>query len=230
MIQIGPFWIITIASYVGVFLIFLTILLIKNRASKKFNILQYFIEEIISSNDKLSYPLKIAQYAFVIPSALPIFLVAFNYSVFGNFLFVESIIAAVLLLLSLLNIIMSYIPVRNVKPHSVVTTVHLTTTLLMSALTSFNGIYFFYLYQSQSTGGVYQLILGIVSIIFTILMILIIFNPKLKTWYLLESEVEEDGTIATKRPKIFPLAFSEWLSIFIAFISGLIFILELLKM
>ena len=229
MIAIGPFWIITIATYVVTFLIFFTLVLIQNKTSKQFNILQYFPQEILSNKDRLTPAIKVAMYAFVIPSALPIFLVGLNFQAFGSVAYIEIVIASILLLLSLLNIIITAIPVQNTKPHIIISTIYMTVTLLLCGLTGFNGAGFFYVYQTINMGSIPHLIFGILATLLTIAMIFIMFNPKLNKWYQLETHTEDDGTLVTSRPKVFPLAFSEWLSMLIAFTAGIFFILELIR-
>ena len=52
-----------------------------------------------------------------------------------------------------------------------------------------------------------------ILILFAIAEFVLLFNPKLSSWPKLEAEMEEDGSISTKRPKIFVLAATEWATV-----------------
>ncbi len=229
MIDVSPFWIIVISTYAGLFILFFIVLLVNNLIFKKFNILQHFPVEIMSEKSPTSLLLRIIQYACLFPAILPMILVSVYFDSFGGLLPIEIIIGAVVLFSACLNVVLSYIPARNTKPHQIIATIHMSISFLLASLVTFNGFYFMYLYNSQSTGSVYHMILGIVGALLALGMFAVIFNPKLLNWYRLDKETNDDGTISVTRPKIFPLAFSEWLSIAISFLSGLIFIFELVR-
>ena len=124
---------------------------------------------------------------------------------------------------------MSFIPVDEIKARNILVTFEMALTFLMSALTSFNGIYFYLLYLSKSSGSIAHLILGITSGILAISSIILIFNPKLREWYKLQINNEDDGSQSIYRPRLFILAFSEWASLIISYLSVFIFIFELVK-
>ncbi len=229
MISVNPFWIIILASYVSLFVAFLILTNVYSLISKKFNILQYFPYEILSQKNPLLLIGKVCLYGFAIPSFLPIILILIYKESFGSLLYLEICISMVTLFSSLVNVIVSQIPVEHTKPHNIITTIQLSVSFLLSALVSFNGYYFFFLHNEHSTGSPLHLVLAIVSTVITLVMLFIMFNPMLKHWYQLEKVTSESGEVTIKRPKVFILAFSEWLSIILAFVSGLLFIIELIK-
>ncbi len=51
----------------------------------------------------------------------------------------------------------------------------------------------------------------------------LLFKPKLADWPKLETEMEEDGTILTKRPKIFVLAATEWATILLGLLGSIVY-------
>ncbi len=52
--------------------------------------------------------------------------------------------------------------------------------------------------------------------------LLLIVNPKLRTWYKLEAKTQKDGTVLHQRPHLFVLAWSEWMLLLIAIIAFLL--------
>lgn len=72
-------------------------------------------------------------------------------------------------------------------------------------------------------------IIGAPAILFAILSgvlglgaILVMINPKLSNWAKLESSVDESGAVTERRPKIFILAFSEWLVLFLGVVLSIV--------
>ena len=59
-------------------------------------------------------------------------------------------------------------------------------------------------------------------ILLALMKLVILMNPKLAHWPKLESTMDESGAMSTERPKIFVLAFSEWLLIGLHFISAIL--------
>lgn len=62
----------------------------------------------------------------------------------------------------------------------------------------------------------YLLLLAIAHVVLAVGKASILLNPKLSRWTELSAYMEEDGSISTKRPRPFPLAFSEWLCFFLS--------------
>lgn len=54
---------------------------------------------------------------------------------------------------------------------------------------------------------------------------LVLINPRLAHWGELKATVDQDGNVNTFRPKPFVLAFSEWLLIFLSFVSSFLALL-----
>lgn len=69
---------------------------------------------------------------------------------------------------------------------------------------------------------------GIKVMILTILVVtslaklVILLNPKLAHWPKMVSTMDENGAMSTQRPKVFVLAFSEWLLILLHYISSIL--------
>lgn len=58
--------------------------------------------------------------------------------------------------------------------------------------------------------------------IISVLPLLLLVNPKLRTWYKLEAKTKKDGTVLHQRPHLFILAYSEWMLFLIAFVAFLV--------
>ena len=63
---------------------------------------------------------------------------------------------------------------------------------------------------------------------FIIALLIIMINPKLRDWARLEKQVNGDGTISYRRPKVFILALSEWLTILINHLSFVLILILVL--
>ena len=65
------------------------------------------------------------------------------------------------------------------------------------------------------------LIAAIVSVLLFLLSFLPLLNPKLKDYAKLEAHTLPDGSVELRRPKIFPLAASEWWEILLGLLGFL---------
>jgi hypothetical protein len=133
----------------------------------------------------------------------------------------------ILMIAAILHIVASlfliFIPLNLIK-------VHLFDSLLSMVLSvaHFGALAFVSLSDYQILLNPADLVIGIISLVFTLISFGIIMNPKLNNKISYVEVKNEDGSISYKRPKYFVLAFSEWLSIFmvpIAMILTLIFYL-----
>ena len=66
------------------------------------------------------------------------------------------------------------------------------------------------------------LLLAIVFVVLAVAKASILLNPKLSRWTELSAYMDEDGSITTKRPRPFPLAFSEWLCFFLSIATSIL--------
>lgn len=71
------------------------------------------------------------------------------------------------------------------------------------------------------TQDVMAIVAMVVSAILSVTMLLLIMNPKLTFKIYLDKSVDAEGNEVLKRPKIIPLALTEWMAIFVYFISPL---------
>lgn len=125
-------------------------------------------------------------------------------------------------------IVLTYlIPLKYEKEHLIISTVLMSLTFLSLALASTRQILAYSMLNRFSEGG-YHLILGIIGVLFTLLMGVIIFNPKLKNWANLEEHLKGDEKYYI-RPKFFPLAYSEWSAIGLSLVAQILFLTSLIN-
>ena len=67
----------------------------------------------------------------------------------------------------------------------------------------------------------------ILSFVLGLLSALLIVNPRLSRWSQMETEMSEDGSVSTKRPRPFVLALSEWLLFLFNLFGVILFLLGL---
>lgn len=132
----------------------------------------------------------------------------FDYYVLTNFSNIYCLIlGAGFVFLLILNICLNIISPNKIKAHLLVATLYMLVMILVSGVTS---LYFF---TSYFIGGDLYIVFGVLFAIVSLSQIVITLNPKLSNWAKLESVTNDDGTTSLIRPKIFILAFSEWLTI-----------------
>ena len=80
---------------------------------------------------------------------------------------------------------------------------------------SMNGI-FLWAASRGLTMEIASKILGTICFFAAVAAVLVMMNPKLKDWPLLENVAEPDGTVSFRRPRPFILAWSEWILLFVS--------------
>ena len=92
---------------------------------------------------------------------------------------------------------------------------YIISTILSAIVSAIYLLYFssktdFYLGNQLALRIVFSVIFSLIFVFFIIMA----FNPALRNWWRLKTEISEEGVITNTRPKIFVLAFSEWLCLF----------------
>ncbi len=123
--------------------------------------------------------------------------------------------SAILLTLCIVGVIVNvmglfipFVPVKYARAHLLIDILYFILTfftLACVALTAFEDY--------QNFDGVFSLVMTIVAAVFTILYFAVIMNPKLSGWAKMDKNENSDGTVYYSRPKYFPLAYTEWLTI-----------------
>ena len=163
----------------------------------------------------------------------------FKENPYGNFLFIfsgfaisifyilnpytESIYRTISIIVSIafamVLICLILMPLYYLKTHMVLS---ISSMLLAMVLPLFN---MFLALNQRKTGllnqtqDIFAVISIVVSALLSFTMLLLILNPKLSFKIYYEKAIDADGKEIMKRPKIIYLAFTEWMSIFIYFLS-----------
>ena len=129
---------------------------------------------------------------------------------------IMALIAALAFTMILICIIM--MPLYYLKTHMALSIVSMT---LAMALPLFNLLMAYNQYKVEPNNM--KQVLMIISMVFSgilaLIMIALILNPRLTFKIYLDKETDSNGQEVLKRPKIIPLALTEWVSILVYFLS-----------
>lgn len=119
-------------------------------------------------------------------------------------------------LLLVTEILLVLITPSNEKPHFAL---YLVASLLSSLAYVMEGLSFLALRDLFSFSEA-LIVMAVLFFTLGILSLLPLTNPRLKRWYELEVSSNPDGTVSYHRPKVFPLALSEWILLFLFALSS----------
>lgn len=222
--QFTPVWIITFCVYLlcSFAIVFLAKFIAKPVDSYNFSFRRIFPFEVINRSEK-SLPYRILLCVFVAASFAPLFNLFTSYGQIAN---VEAISIAVCCVFGLASIcfaFLHYFDATHTKVHLILFVFFVCLTLLGNALAAIKGIAVYRAFLRHNQQMVVSLIGGILCGVCAIFGIFIAVNPKLKNWANLE-KVNNNY----ERPKVFILAYTEWLSFFLLVIGELSYFLVLL--
>ena len=166
---------------------------------EKFNFLVDFPFEMKSKSNRLTLLFRITLAFFCGISSIDS-LVLFYLS--SSYL-IEKTLSLLIIFNSFLLVSLFIIDTRNYKAHLASSILFMIFNFLSYGLLAYLTF--------RSNFVFYPMWLGIVSLIIAVIILLIAFLPSLKNWYVLKKD--EEGNLS--RGKIFPLAFIEWINIFI---------------
>ena len=167
----------------------------------------------------------------------------FKENPYGNFLFIFSCFTVILayiinpytsiyrivglviaIILAMLLLCLIMMPLIYLKTHLYLTCFVIALSL---ALPLFNFFLAFNQYKLNVSDlhNVFSILSMVYSGILAVLMILLILNPKLTFKIYMDKSIDKDGKEVLKRPKVIFLALTEWLSIFVYFLSPIAILL-----
>ena len=132
-------------------------------------------------------------------------------------------IACLLGLAGLCFVFLNIFDVTHVKPHLITFAIFALLTLLGSVLVTTRGFVAFDLFKKHGTNEWLFIVSAALSALVSVLVLLLIVNPKLRSWARLD---QVDGEYV--RPKRFPLAYSEWAVLLALFLTEVIYFIQLL--
>lgn len=229
MLTVNSFWIIVLIIFVVGFLVELFFIFLLSHIDKiKYSLFRNCPSELIDGFPH-GYLFKYVNLISSLISISFIALIVVYKEEFGDLYILTILIASFISLTNLLSISLVNISIFYTKQHSIISSIYMALSFFVTLMVSFYSFYLSSLYMRYSTGSAYHLSLGIISSLFSVLSLIILFNPKLKNWAKLDKIKSNDEVIYT-RPKYFPLAYSEWVMIALSFVSGIIFLLSLLNL
>lgn len=131
---------------------------------------------------------------------------------------IMSLIAAIVFTMVVICILM--MPLYYLKTHMVLSCSAMVLAMVLPLFNLFLALEQKNLATNQ-TQEVLCIISMVISAILSIVMLILILNPRLTFKIYLNKTIDSEGNEVLKRPNIIFLAFNEWLSIFIYFLSPL---------
>ena len=132
-------------------------------------------------------------------------------------------IACLLGLAGLCFVFLNIFDVTHVKPHLTIFGIFALLTLLSCALVSVRGFVAFDTFRKHGSVEAIFMVSASLAAVIALFVLLVIMNPKLKTWAKLD---QVDGEYV--RPKRFPLAYSEWAILLALFLIEISYFIQLL--
>ena len=230
MISVNGIWLFTTIAFLAVAIILFTIILLNSTLrNKEFSLLRHFPYEFLKLNESTSGLFKPLMFVLTGLAFSPLFIITPLVNDFGDLSFLTIFITSIFGLAAIANCFLFLFDARYTKTHMVLVTIAMALTMLANALATLLSILVYKTYLDMSDTHTASLICAIVSGILTLGVLFLIVNPKLTSWAKLQTETNENGEKTYSRGKIFVLAFSEWITIALAIIGELIFLLSILK-
>ncbi|MDD7316478.1 MAG: hypothetical protein PUG55_03490 [Bacillales bacterium] len=225
MIEFNIVWLISLIVIISFSIIYVLngIISYKKENKQSYSFLSNFPNELSFPNSiyRKRYLLFTLIYAslfsFVLWDTFPFI------STFGSFKILVIFEAIFAIINGISFVLINLIEPKFIRQHTLISTIYLASCFGILAMISIFGILLF-----TTTGRILPLIIGIITTLLSILQILIILNPKLKDWAKLEAFVDENKNINYRRPKIFILALSEWLTFLLSTIGLILFLIVII--
>ncbi|HHT67603.1 MAG TPA: hypothetical protein GX010_05265 [Erysipelotrichaceae bacterium] len=124
------------------------------------------------------------------------------------------------LVLVILAIVLLLMPLNHLRMHILASSIFLVLSL---ALVSLNSViaYQQYLLANLEIEKVITIISMILSLLLVLAMLICVLNPRATYKIYMEKSTDESGKVTYKRPRMIPIAFSEWWAIINLIISPL---------
>ena len=120
-------------------------------------------------------------------------------------------------LMSILFSIIPLLPLTYLKTHLIIDVLFFISVLVSILSNALIALRYYQTWLNSENNP--SLVLMIIYFAFGGIYLLFLFNPKISLWAKMEKVDNSDGSSYYKRPKLFPLAYTEWISYIFYLIS-----------
>ena len=232
MISVNLVWVVLFVAFIAVCaaLIVVRFLLDKSDSKFQFSFFRNFPYEIITIYKDKSKIYKVLLFIFSGLCFAPIFVVVPLIGEFGELGWIAIMNSCLYGLAGIMVVSIHLFEARFIKTHTLLVTIMIGLAFLSSSISALFSMLTFNVYNRFNEGSPLAIGCFALFVLAALFDLFVAFNPKLKDWTKLEKITNPDGSISYDRPKIFPLAFSEWLIIFSLFLSEVVFFVSLIHM
>lgn len=222
--QFTPVWIVTFSllCVCAIAIVILARFTCKPVDSYEFSFKRIFPFEVIHQNDK-SLPYRILLCAFVAVSFAPLFNLFTSYGQIENIQGISIGISCVFGFAAICFAFLHHFDATHTIPHLFLFVLFISLTLLGNALAAIKGFAVYSTYLKHNQNMICPLVGAIICAVCAIVSTIFALNPRLKNWPVLNKL--DSGY---ERPKVFILAFSEWMTFFLLAIGEISYFLVLL--
>ncbi len=181
----------------------------------KFSLLNMFPYELSYHNQGMMITIyRFFLYVYAAFSISPALLMISKYYHFPGYVSYLIMVGALFVISAISFLTMHIVQAKYVRLHTIVATTYFAVSALAAGAIS---IVLINLYISNNYVDSKFLLIGVMEAMFGFATLLLMLNPRLRDWAKMNSTTSEDGTVVVERPRVFILALSEWLVIFINF-------------
>ena len=190
---------------------------------ERYSVLNMFPYELSYHNQgRLLLFYRLFLYVYAAFSLTPALLLISKYFNYPSYLSYLVLIGGIFAISAVSFLTLHIIQAKFVRLHSLVVTGYFASSVLSAGASS---IFLINLFISDNGSKPAFLALGIVVAVLGFLILAIMVNPRLREWAKMNSQQNEDGSVVIVRPRIFVLALSEWLIIFLNLLVQIIILI-----
>ena len=218
-------WIVSVSIFIVSFLgiVFAAKFLAKPVDEYKVSFLRMFPFEMARTGENNGKFYCFSAYLFAGLCFSPLIVIIDSTTNLSNLNPLSIFIACLFGLAALCFVFLNIFDATHVKAHLSLFGIFALLTFLSSSLVSVRGFIAWDIFNKHGSQEYLTLVTSVIVELVAVFVLILIFNPKLKTWAVLDMV---DGKYV--RPKKFVLAYSEWGVLLSLFLSELIYFIQLL--
>lgn len=204
-------WILSLAALLLTFLciVFLAKFTVNPIDSQGFSFKRVFPFEALKRREKVQSLYIFCLCLFAASAVLPLFNLITHPGEIENIKTLTVTVSSVFCIAAIIFGFLSYFDATHTKVHLILFVLFLCFTLLGNALAAIRGVAIYKVYAEHNKQYVITLVGAVICGVSALFCAILAVNPKLKNW----AELEKVNNIY-ERPKVFVLAYYEWLIFF----------------